>query len=300
MRLEQLQYLIEISKCHSLTLAAENLFITQPALSRSIIALEEELGVELLARTSSGVSLTSEAKALLPIMHKILFQSGILHQAAQSLHKEKPIFEEASFSIATSPAIIDTYLPLILRMFKEEYPLMDIDINLRRTQELLRMTQENTEQLLLVTETVDFESKSPLTRNLLLTEDYSAVVRCDSDLAKKRFIHLKDALKNKLIFGNNGIDLPQFFMKEVRDNPELDILLMSNNIEIVKEMILTYDALFISNNTLISNSNFTSEFKIIPLKSKNTPAKTNLFAYYNPNHLKMAGIQPFLEKFTVY
>lgn len=52
------------------------------------------------------------------------------------------------------------------------------------------------------------------------------------------------------------------FYQEIQKKVSLDILLKSNNIQVVKEMILTYDALFIANNTLIANSNSSSFAKI--------------------------------------
>lgn len=45
MRIEQLEHIIEISKTHSINLAAQNLHITQQSLSRSIKSLEDELSV---------------------------------------------------------------------------------------------------------------------------------------------------------------------------------------------------------------------------------------------------------------
>ena len=58
MRMEQLQYLVEIIDSHSMNQAAKKLFVTQPALSQSIVSLEEELGFELLKRSSKGISPT--------------------------------------------------------------------------------------------------------------------------------------------------------------------------------------------------------------------------------------------------
>ena len=62
MRLEQLQYLVEISNSKSISIASENLYISQPALSRAVKNLEEELGVTLLFRTVDGVRLTDVYK----------------------------------------------------------------------------------------------------------------------------------------------------------------------------------------------------------------------------------------------
>lgn len=66
MRLEQIEALIEISNSHSISIAAQNLYVSQPALSRSVKALEDELGLPLLSRTVDGVRLTTEGQTLLP------------------------------------------------------------------------------------------------------------------------------------------------------------------------------------------------------------------------------------------
>ena len=50
MRLEQLQYFVQIVECHSFNKASQKLHITQPALTNAVKALEEELGVLLLVR----------------------------------------------------------------------------------------------------------------------------------------------------------------------------------------------------------------------------------------------------------
>lgn len=60
MRLEQLKYLIEVANSKSINKAAQNLYLTQPALSIAINALEDELQYPLLKRTKSGVVLTDD------------------------------------------------------------------------------------------------------------------------------------------------------------------------------------------------------------------------------------------------
>lgn len=58
MDFESIRYFLRTCELKSMTRAAEELFISQPALSRRIIALEDELGVELLQRTGNGVLIT--------------------------------------------------------------------------------------------------------------------------------------------------------------------------------------------------------------------------------------------------
>jgi DNA-binding transcriptional LysR family regulator len=58
MELRQLQYLAAVARHRSFTRAADELYVTQPALSQQVRRLEEELGVALLLRLPSGVELT--------------------------------------------------------------------------------------------------------------------------------------------------------------------------------------------------------------------------------------------------
>ena len=65
MRIEQFEYLLEISQNKSMNAASKNLHISPQALSNSIKKLEDELGLTILERTSMGVSLTPDGKSLL-------------------------------------------------------------------------------------------------------------------------------------------------------------------------------------------------------------------------------------------
>ena len=64
MTFQQLKYIIEISKSRSITAAAQNLFISQPSLSKSVKELETELGITILERTRHGISFTSSGNLI--------------------------------------------------------------------------------------------------------------------------------------------------------------------------------------------------------------------------------------------
>ena len=57
-----LWYLVQVNQYQSLSIAAEQLHVSQPALSTGIKKLEQQLGVKLLERTYKGVTLTEEDK----------------------------------------------------------------------------------------------------------------------------------------------------------------------------------------------------------------------------------------------
>ncbi|MBI5518802.1 MAG: LysR family transcriptional regulator [Desulfovibrio sp.] len=88
MELYQLRTFAAVAQAGHLTRAAEKLFISQPAVSAHIKALEEELGVVLFTRSARGMSLTSQGQALLERAEAVLSQAGELERAARALRHD--------------------------------------------------------------------------------------------------------------------------------------------------------------------------------------------------------------------
>ncbi|MDT7742750.1 MAG: hypothetical protein QOE59_1828 [Actinomycetota bacterium] len=72
--LRDLRYFVAVADAASFTRAAETLFVSQPALSKQVRALETRLGVRLLDRVPSGLALTPEGAALLPHARRMVDQ----------------------------------------------------------------------------------------------------------------------------------------------------------------------------------------------------------------------------------
>ncbi|MET7711341.1 LysR family transcriptional regulator [Streptomyces sp. NPDC005407] len=70
--LQQLRYLVAVADCRSITAAASSVYVAQPALSRSIQALEREVGVELLDRGGRGATLTPEGARVVRLARTVL------------------------------------------------------------------------------------------------------------------------------------------------------------------------------------------------------------------------------------
>ena len=76
MDLRGIRYFVQIAELGSITRAAQHLRVAQPALSRHIHALEEELGVPLLVRLPRGVRLTTAGRQFLDHCQRILRELG--------------------------------------------------------------------------------------------------------------------------------------------------------------------------------------------------------------------------------
>ena len=72
MELRHLRYFLAVGEASNFTMAAARLRVAQPALSRQVKDLEDEIGVELLRRSPRGVTLTDAGKLFLEEVHEIL------------------------------------------------------------------------------------------------------------------------------------------------------------------------------------------------------------------------------------
>ena len=89
MKLEYIQYFIEVAKSGSISAAAKKLYISQSTLSSAISTLEAELGYPLLHRSSVGTSLTDEGGAALVLMEDILQKADSLQALRPGLARQE-------------------------------------------------------------------------------------------------------------------------------------------------------------------------------------------------------------------
>ena len=120
MKLQQLRYIWEVSR-HGLNVSAtaQSLFTSQPGISKQIRLLEDELGVEIFAR--SGKHLTHITPAGEPVIKKageILGQVNSIKQVAQEFRDEK----KGQLSIATTHTQARYALPPVIDQFIADYP----------------------------------------------------------------------------------------------------------------------------------------------------------------------------------
>ena len=124
MRIEQLEYFIQISQFKSLTRASEELHLSHQALNASIQKMEEELGFQLLTRSSKGISLTQEGKQFAKGTNKLLAEYYTLLskiRGEQFQHKDQ-------IRIGIYYGLLEAYFSDILAQFYKECPFVPISV----------------------------------------------------------------------------------------------------------------------------------------------------------------------------
>ncbi len=124
MDLASLNAFIAIAETGSFSLAGERLHLTQPAISKRIAGLEQQLKVRLFDRLGREINLTEAGRALLPRAYQIL---GVLDDTRRALSN---LSGEVSgrLTLATSHHIGLHRLPPLLRAFTRAHPQVALDI----------------------------------------------------------------------------------------------------------------------------------------------------------------------------
>ncbi|MFO1312118.1 MAG: LysR family transcriptional regulator [Burkholderiales bacterium] len=125
MELYQLRSFVAIAELGHLTRAAERLHVSQPAVSAQIKALEDELGVTLFERVSSGMVLTAAGRKLLPAAEKVLEAAQSLRMRAKAIQGE--IVGRARVGTVSDPEF--TRIGEFLARALEAHPLLDVEIH---------------------------------------------------------------------------------------------------------------------------------------------------------------------------
>ncbi len=120
MNLNQLRFVREVVRQKlNLSVAAQTLFTSQPGVSKSIIELEDELGIEIFVRHGKRIkALTESGRAMLPIIERLLLESENLKRVGKEFASQN----NGNLTIATTHTQARYTLPRVVQEFKQLYP----------------------------------------------------------------------------------------------------------------------------------------------------------------------------------
>lgn len=222
-----------VAKNNNLSKAANDLFVSQPAVSQSLKKLEEELGIKLFYRTKNGMNLTEDGEILYKYLKKPI---ECLNNGKKHLINEKDN-KDITIRIGSGTTLIKYSLIPVLKIFKEEFPNVKFEIVQGITSHLMEMLDndlldvvllsinpgnKDDKRVLVIEEAQDvfcfkkesfkfnksFSMKELNELPLLLQSDVSTSRKFIDDLASKQHV----ILKSKYDIASYGLVLD--FLKE--------------------------------------------------------------------------------------
>ncbi|MBN6716474.1 LysR family transcriptional regulator [Pseudomonas capsici] len=192
MNVKQLRAFLAVAQCLSFAQAGERLHLSQPALSLTIKSLEDDLGGQLLTRTTRTVSLTPEGETLLPLARQLLAD----WDNTEELLRQRFTLQMGKVSVAAMPSFAGNRLPGALKVFRERYPRVNVAVHDVINEQVVEMVRHRRVEL-----GIGFEPESG--NSLLFTPFYMdrfvAVVAADSPLARRRQLTWQELLREDFI-----------------------------------------------------------------------------------------------------
>lgn len=192
MNVKQLRAFLAVAQCLSFAQAGERLHLSQPALSLTIKSLEDDLGGQLLSRTTRSVSLTPEGETLLPLARQLLAD----WDNTEELLRQRFTLQLGKVSIAAMPSFAGNLLPGALKVFRGRYPRVNVAVHDVINEQVLEMVRHRRVEL-----GIGFEPES--SSSLLFTPFYMdrfvAVVPKDSPLAEREEVSWAELLQEDFI-----------------------------------------------------------------------------------------------------
>jgi DNA-binding transcriptional LysR family regulator len=176
MELRHLRYFEAVARHSHVTRAAEELHIAQPALSKQISQLEQELDVALFDRVGRNVRLTEAGEALLPHVRSILGQV----ESARVAMAERVGLRRGRAAVGTPPTVGTQLLPRALADFNQRYPGIEFRLHEAGVQTLIDLLEAGLSDMAVVTLPVNDPA---LTVEELFTEELVLVVGSQHRLA---------------------------------------------------------------------------------------------------------------------
>ncbi|MFQ6572179.1 LysR family transcriptional regulator [Pseudomonas sp. UM16] len=178
MNVKQLRAFVTVAKYQSFAQAGEHLHLSQPALSLTIKALEDNLGGALLSRTTRSVSLTPEGEVLLPLARQLLAD----WDNTEELLRQRFTLQLGRVSIAAMPAYAGNLLPTVLKVFRQRYPRVNVTVHDVINEQVLELVRHRRVELGIG---IEPEASAPMLFKPLYLDRFVAVVPTDSPLAQQ-------------------------------------------------------------------------------------------------------------------
>jgi LysR family cys regulon transcriptional activator len=156
MKLQQLRYIWEVAH-HDLNVSAtaQSLFTSQPGISKQIRLLEDELGVEVFARSGKHLThVTPAGEAILRTAGEVLRKVESIKQVAQEFSNEK----KGDLSIATTHTQARYALPGVIKSFMERYPEVSLHMHQGTPMQISELAADGTVDFAIATEALDLFS----------------------------------------------------------------------------------------------------------------------------------------------
>jgi DNA-binding transcriptional LysR family regulator len=229
--LRQLEIVKTVAESGSFTAAARLLHVSQSAISRQILLLEEELKEPLFVRLGRKVRLTPAGEALLQLSHRVLADVRETTTAIVEHHKKL----RGTIQLAGGMTVCLHVFPSLLKEYRRRHPDVDVKLTTGATPQLLERLRAGTADVALLTLPVE---GADLMQVPVMREELLLVTHPSHALTRQRKVRPRDLDGQPLVLFERGSStrrvIDDMLLRE-QINPR--IVMETENVEILKALV---------------------------------------------------------------
>ena len=227
----QLRVFYQAAKNLNFTAAANELFVSQPAVTFQVKSFEEYCNLKLFKKRGRQVYLTDEGRALYEYAEKIFKYEKEIENVIDEMRELK----RGVLSLGTTKAYARYFMPLVITTFDKNYPNIKIQLNEGSSAEMIYSLVDFKIEVAVIAKAIDHAEVNffPFSK-----EEMVLIVAPDHHLVKKKAIAFKELAKEPFIMKETGSGtrklVDELFLR-AKSTP--DILMETSNTEFIKQLV---------------------------------------------------------------
>lgn len=229
MDISALQAFIAVARYESFSKASDQLHVTQPAISKRVASLEEELGTQLFNRIARQISLTEAGKQLLPKAQDLVNQAEDMQRYASNLSDDI----SGNLSVAIAHHIGLHRMPPILKEFNLLHPNVTLDIRFEDSDKAYTGVEHGDIEFAVVTLPQFVPNK--LKKETVWVDDLDIMVSKDHVLANESRLDLNVLSTFPCVLTSSDTETHQVIFREFEQRDlRMNVQMQTNNLETLK------------------------------------------------------------------
>ena len=258
MEIRDLRNFIKVVQAGSFTKAAEQSFVSQPSLSKSIKRLEEELDVELLERTTRFIRLTEEGKVVFDQSKKAISAMDEIQLHLNDLRH----VHTGTIKIGIPPLIGTLFFPTLARAFHQKYPNVLLELHERGAKLIGQLVDEGTVNIgfvVLPTNDKLFEVRS------FIEDEFVLFIHKDHPLAQKEIVSIKELKHESFIIFSEEFTLHDVVIQACNKAGFIaNIAYKSSQWDLIIELVASQLGITLLPKSIFEKQN-NKDIKIVPI-----------------------------------
>ncbi|MGJ7911685.1 LysR family transcriptional regulator [Neobacillus sp. LXY-1] len=286
MEIRQLTYFTVVAKEKSFTVAAKVLHISQPALSKMIKNLEDELGVLLFDRSEKFVQLTDAGEELYAQAQKLLSDFESLTESIRDTEHLK----KGHIKIGIPPVIGTSYFPSLIAGFRNLYPGVTLSILEEGAKTISERVEDGSVDAGVVILPIDLEKFNSIP---IVSDENVLILHRNHPLANKEIVYYEDLKDENFVLLNETFMLHHRIISACRETGfEPKVTIKSSQWDFIAELVALNQGISILPRPIVEKYNSSM---ILQLPVNHPSVKWEISIILKKNRYISFALKRFIE-----